>query len=301
MKASADGISSYLAKHGKELGPPAPRKGKTIMAPHLYDRPEVCSTYFFPQEAPPLPHDPHASPVALRLPDGTRIEGFRCRPLAGAPTILYLHGNGECIADQLGHWPAWAREAGANLFLLDWPGYGGSPGNPTFTSCREAAAAALDHLLALPPAEVPSVVVAGRSVGSIFALDAAHRACDPRVRGLVLESAVADVMARLEPRVDWERVGIDRGAIRREIARDFDARKKLGAIRFPVLVLHTRSDSLVPSWNAERLAEWAGERLWRLVLFDRGDHNTIQIANEITYRRHLADFVSAAFDPRTIV
>lgn len=260
----------------------------------LYDRPEVCRTYFFPMPGGPLPAGDHAAPLDLWLPDGTRVGAYGSRPLGGAPMLLYLHGNGECIADQLGHWPGWARRAGANILFVDYPGYATSDGAPTFTSCRQAAAAALAHLLAQPASEVPAVVLMGRSVGTIFALDAAARASSPRVRGLVLESGVAELAPRIDMRLDYARVGIDRAAIHADLAADFDHQAKVRALGVPLLVLHTRHDSLVPSWNSERLAAWAGDSLHRLMLFEAGDHNDIQWVNGEAYVEALAEFVAVA-------
>jgi hypothetical protein len=259
----------------------------------LYDRREVCETCFFPQPHAPLPVVDRAGPLDLHLPDGVRIGGYWSRPLAGAPTILYLHGNGERIVDQLGHWPEWARQAGANIFFVDYPGYASSDGEPTFTSCCRAAAAALEHLLGHEEREVPAVVLMGRSIGSIFALDAAARASSPRLRGLVLESGIADLKPRIDMRVPYEQVGLDRRAIYAELDEDFNHERKMRSLGCPVLILHTRHDSLVPSWNSQKLAEWAGPKLHRLVLFEDGDHNDIQWVNGAEYQAALTDFINA--------
>ncbi len=48
--------------------------------------------------------------------------------------------------------------------------------------------------------------------------------------------------------------------------------------------------------NSEQLARWAEQRLYRLVLFDRGDHNTIQLFNAGAYREHLTEFIAAVTD-----
>lgn len=262
------------------------------MAP-LYDRPEVSRTYFFPRPGPPLPATADAAPLPLSLPDGTRLGGYWSRPLPAAPTLLYLHGNGEIIADQLDVWPTWARQAGANIFFLDYPGYATSEGEPCFSACRQAAAAALAWLV---EQDAP-VILAGRSVGSIFALDAAASAPEP-VRGLWLESGVADLTQRLAVRWPVIAAGsgrdIDRRALEAEVARDFDHRAKLARLRCPVLVLHTRDDDLIPCWHGERLAQWAGENLLRLELFPRGDHNTIQWVNGEAYPGLLAQLVGAS-------
>ena len=258
----------------------------------LYDDPGITGTYFFPMPGGPLPGQGRSGPVALSLPDGTAIGGYWCRELDGAPTMLYLHGNGECVGDQLNHWPHWAAEAGANIFFVDYPGYATSDGVPTFTSCRLAAAAALEHLLSRPEHEVPGVVLAGRSVGSIFALDAAASCPPARLRGLLLESGVADIAPRLQIRVAYERLGIDRAELERQLARDYDHRQKMESLACPVTILHTRHDSLVPCHNSEQLAAWAGARLVRLELFDQGDHNTIQWLNRGAYQEHLAELLA---------
>ncbi len=259
----------------------------------LYDLPQVSGTYFFPMPGGSLPQTERAGPVGLALPDGTHIGGYWSRTVEGAPTMLYLHGNGECITDQLDVWPRWAAAAGANIFFVDYPGYASSRGLPTLTSCCQAARAAMDYLLAQPRDQVPALVLAGRSVGSIFALHLAGAAHPDRVAGLMLESGVADLKPRLEIRVPYEQVGIDREEINRQLDRDFDHRAIMGGLEYPALILHTRHDSLVPSWNSERLAEWAGDNLHRLLLFDQGDHNTIQWLNEEPYRRALGEFLAA--------
>jgi pimeloyl-ACP methyl ester carboxylesterase len=277
--------------------------------PRIYDRPEVCRTYFFPQPGGPLPELDGAGPVALELPDGTAITGYWSRPLGGepaqrsqggvvsggAPTMLYLHGNGETISDQLPVWPDWAREAGANIFFVDYPGYARSGGVPTFTGCCQAAQAAFSFL----SDRGCEIIVAGRSVGSIFALDVAAQN-HARVKALMLESGVAELVQRLSIRWEAIRAGsgadIDRAELEAQLALDFDHRAKLDRLdrACPVLVLHTRMDSLIPSWHAERLAAWAGDRLLRLELFEVGDHNTIQWLNADLYRERLGELVSAA-------
>ena len=50
----------------------------------------------------------------------------------------------------------------------------------------------------------------------------------------------------------------------------------------PVLVMHTRDDSVVSSDNARRLHEWAGG-LKRLRIFDEGDHHNILPVNSAAY------------------
>ena len=273
-----------------------------------YDHPAICQAYFFPMPGGPLPRRERSEPVALRLADGTRIGAYWSHPLQRAPTLLYLHGNGECISDQLGHWPRWAAEVGANIFFVDYPGYATSQGRPALSTCREAARAALRYLVEQPTDAVPHVVLVGRSVGSIFALDVAWQWSSAtaegagRVRGLVLESGIADLKQRLAIRVPYEQVGIDRAALEAELDEDFDHRRKVQSVEMPVLVLHTRRDQLVPAWHGELLARWAADvgRLHELILFENGDHNSIQWVNDAAYRHELGAFLAAIPAPSEV-
>jgi pimeloyl-ACP methyl ester carboxylesterase len=250
-----------------------------------YDHDDISQTYFFPRKTGELPHTKTAAPVPLALSDGTPIGGYWSRPLKGAPTILYLYGNGETVADQLHRWPAWAEKAKANVFFVDYPGYGTSHGKPSLSGATGAAEAALDYLLSRPAEEVPSVVLVGRSAGSIFALHAAQRK-DPRVRGLILESGVADIKQRFDQRLAHHP---DKQALLEDIERDYNHEAKVKNLGIPLMVLHTEKDSVVPSWHGGKLATWAKTQP---VLFPHGDHNDIQVVNGDAYQKHLGDFVA---------
>ena len=262
-----------------------------------YDRPEVCQTYFFPRPSPPLPRSATAEPVALPADDGGTIAGYWCHPQPSAPLLIAFHGNGEIVADWLDLWPGWARRAGANLLLVEYPGYGSCAARATFSGCCRAARAAMCWAEQQPSDAVPSIVLLGRSVGSIFALHALDRGPRERLAGIVLESGIADVAERLSWRVPFAAAGIDRRELEEAVARDFDHRRILAEASVPVLVLHCRHDTLVGSDNAERMAQWAGPKLHRLVLFDRGDHNSIHHANAAAYVTELSSFVDALRAP----
>jgi len=255
-----------------------------------YDHPEVSRRLFFPVSGDPLPEPG----LTLRVGDDGSVSAYWCQPLAGAPTLLYLHGNGECISDQLRLWPLWARDCGCNICFVDYPGYGDSDGRPSLSGCLAAAGAVSVELLGRPDSELPALILMGRSLGSVFALALAARlAGEPRLRGLVLESGIAELRQRLDLRVPYEQLGLDRAAIEAAVTRDFDARAQLAFNPAPVLILHCLQDSLVPVSHSRQLAEWAGPRLHRLVLFDDGDHNSIQMLNAWDYQQALKELVAA--------
>jgi pimeloyl-ACP methyl ester carboxylesterase len=205
----------------------------------------------------------------------------------GALTIVHFHGNGEVVADWLEDLPGRVAALGANLLLAEYRGYGMSTGEPRLGRMLDDVEAIV-RAAGAPPERL---VLFGRSVGSLFALEGVSRF--PGVAGLVLESAIADPLERLLLRVDPGEVGATPEELAAAVAARLDHRGKLAAYRGPVLVLHTLFDDLVPVTHAERLASWAGGKVL-LRLLDRGHHNTILAENEEPYFAALAELLAEA-------
>jgi pimeloyl-ACP methyl ester carboxylesterase len=107
-------------------------------------------------------------------PDGA-FWGWK-RTREGASTrVLVIHGNGGSAWERASYGDLFPE---ADLYLLEYPGYGARPGRPTRASLREAAAWALASLPG------PATVV-GESLGTGLAAELA--AAEPgRVRALLL-------------------------------------------------------------------------------------------------------------------
>jgi pimeloyl-ACP methyl ester carboxylesterase len=176
---------------------------------------------------------------------------------------------------------------GCDLLLAEYRGYGMSTGEPRLGRMLDDVEAVI-RAAGAPPERI---VAFGRSVGSIFAIEAVSRF--PRIAGLVLESGIADVLERLLLRVDPQDVGATPAQFAAAVAARLDHRRKLAAYPGPVLVLHTLFDDLVPATHGERLAEWAAGPVL-LKLLDRGDHNSILAENEAAYFDALAELVALA-------
>ena len=70
---------------------------------------------------------------SIEVEEGVRV-GYGLWVCDGSgPTILHFHGNGETVDDY--EWIASLyAQIGVNLFSVDYRGYGGSDGTPTFTN-----------------------------------------------------------------------------------------------------------------------------------------------------------------------
>jgi pimeloyl-ACP methyl ester carboxylesterase len=259
----------------------------TARAPSsLLDHPLIGRRYFFPRRASvPAPFWIHAGDARLacslhRVSDPDAL------------TIVHFHGNGEVVADWLDGFPERITALGCNLLLAEYRGYGMSTGTPRLGRMLDDVESVVR---AAGPAE--RIVLFGRSVGSIFALEGVSRF--PDVAGLVIESGIADVLERLLLRVDPGELDASPEELAAAVHERLDQRRKMSAYQGRALVMHALFDDLVPVTHGERLAEWAGGPV-ALKLFDRGHHNTILAENEAPYFAALVDLVAearAALDP----
>ncbi|NTW99997.1 MAG: alpha/beta hydrolase, partial [Geobacteraceae bacterium] len=195
-----------------------------------------------------------------------------------------FHGNGESVADYLDEFEERITGLGANLLLAEYRGYGMSSGVP-------ALAAMLDDVeLIVEASGVPPerIVFFGRSLGSLYALHGAQRY--PQAAGLIIESGLADPLERILVRIEPGDVGATLEELQVSVERCFNQREKIAAFKGHVLVMHTRNDDLVPVSHAERLYDWANEPK-DLLVFERGDHNTIMAANQEAYFAAVGTFL----------
>jgi pimeloyl-ACP methyl ester carboxylesterase len=137
----------------------------------------------------------------------------------------------------------------------------------------------------LPPERI---VFFGRSLGSLYALHGASRY--PQAAGLIIESGLADPLERILVRIEPSDVGATIDGLQTSVDRCFSQREKIAVFKDQVLVMHTRNDDLVSVSHAERLYNWANEPK-ELIVFERGDHNTILAANQEAYFAAVGTFI----------
>jgi len=178
-----------------------------------------------------------------------------------APAVLFTHGNGERIDDWLASFAA-LPEAGVGALLLEYPGYGRSPGRPSEASIRAATVAAWDWLAVQPEVDPDRIVAWGRSLGGAAAVGLSR---ERALAALVLESTFTGV------RPIARRFGLV-GPLVRDPLESLEA---VAAYRGPVLVLHGENDGLVPVEHGRALA--AAAPSGRLVVLPCG-HNDCPFA-----------------------
>lgn len=244
----------------------------------LLDHPIISERYFFPRP------DAVAEPFVVAC-DGAELRCFLSRQRDGAKTFLHFHGNGEVVRDYVPDYTDAIAALGMNVCMAEYRGYGGSTGEPALARMLGDVEAVFR---ALEIAE-RDLVVYGRSVGAMYAIELAYR--HPQIAALILESGIADLHERLLLRVTPEELGATASELEAAVEQCFDHQRKLAAYRGPLLVIHARDDELVHWTHGQRNHDWAGGHDKHLVYFDFGGHNALMAANWPRYLEVLARFL----------
>jgi uncharacterized protein len=166
------------------------------------------------------------------------------------PAMIFTHGNGEVIDFWVGSLDGF-RQRGIGVLLVEYPGYGRSGGTPSESSIRAALGAAYDHLVADPRVDRSRLFGFGWSLGG-GALCSLTR--DRPLRALILQStfpSLSEFAARF-----WAPSFLMRDR--------YDNKSALSSFPGPTLVIHGRSDRLIPWQLAQRLAASAKRATFRI-------------------------------------
>jgi fermentation-respiration switch protein FrsA (DUF1100 family) len=237
---------------------------------NLLDHPVLSSRLFYPRR------DDLADPFWVETPDGNRLACHREQVDDDAPTVVLFHGNGEVVADYVPDFPSLLRGLGCNTVLAEYRGYGGSTGGPGLQTMLDDVEAVLDAV------DVPDsrLVIFGRSIGSLAAIRGVR--LRPHAGALVIESGIFDAGERVNLRVTADELGVGADVLAELIARELDPIPALAAFAGRTLIMHTRHDDLVEVSHAEKLFAAVSEPK-KLLVFERGDHNSIFEANRAAY------------------
>lgn len=249
----------------------------------LLDRGGASRQIFFPQaDHSPTPRG--ATDYRIEVEPGVELAARLYAADPSFPTILYFHGNGEVI----GHHDEIARfyhAAGANLFVVDFRGYGRSTGRPAFATLVSDAHPVSAGFHAILDASGYNIrrFVMGRSLGSHPALEIAANAADGFF-GVIIESGAAilrRLLTFLAPVATAEEA--------EALSEAHEA--KIRAIRLPALIIHGELDELVPLATALALHELLAETRRELVVIPGAGHNDIVYAGLAEYFEAIAGFV----------
>lgn len=254
-----------------------------MQAYNQLDQPEILELLFHPRRQPKSPLPEGAIDIDVEPEPGVVLGNrfYLCED--AAPSILYFHGNGEIVCDH-DDISKYYVEAGCNLLVMSYRGYGWSSGVPTvqalfadaellFTEARRQR-----NILGL----TGPIFVMGRSLGSACAIDLALRHSDS-FQGLIIESGFADSLPLLRL------LGISTADLTEESG--FGNKDKIARITLPTLILHGARDQLIPPSQAEKLQAESGARNKQFFLIPGADHNTMIYTAGLQYFETIRRFI----------
>ena len=189
--------------------------------------------------------------------DGVALHGWYCSPLRcqdskGTPidtkmVVLWFHGNAGNISYRYDMIRA-MMEIPVEVFIIDYRGYGKSEGTPSETGLYIDAQAAWDYLTYVRKTQPERIVILGKSLGGVPAIDLASKV---KPAGLIVQSSftsASDMAAAIMPFLP-----------RFLLHTRMDSNNKIVSVHCPKLFIHSRADEIVPYELGKKLFEAAGE------------------------------------------
>lgn len=244
----------------------------------ILDHNAISGCYLFPQPRYV------SSPFIVKV-DEVELACYRSIVDPDNFTFVHFHGNGEAVVDYLPWMVNEIGKLGLNSLFVEYRAYGRSTGKAQLVAMLGDGEAALAAAGIAPE----KAIVFGRSIGSLYAIELAHRL--PSIAGLILESGIADPSERFLAYADLSASGVSKAAVVAEAQQKFNHQQKLSGYRRPLLVMHTEQDGLVDISHAERNYQWAASSQKRLLRLPFGNHNTILEQNHEEYFQAMREFV----------
>jgi pimeloyl-ACP methyl ester carboxylesterase len=233
---------------------------------HLLDETGLARMLFFPRPDP-VPPPPGAEDLDFQV-EGASLGGRLYLHDPALPTILYFHGNGEVASDHDDIAPFY-HDAGANLLVCEFRGYGRSTGRPSFAALIADCAPVVEQFHRLLDARGCATLryVMGRSMGANCALEIAANHADG-FAGFIIESGAGNIR-RLALRA-----GLDPADASVQALID-GHEAKLRRIALPALIIHGQHDELVPLPYAAELFNLLPPGSAEVVVIPGAGHNDI--------------------------
>ena len=198
--------------------------------------------------------------VVFACDDGCQLNGWYVPAKNSELTVLFCHGNGGNMMHRLDSINI-LYSLGLNCFIFDYRGYGNSQGKPSEEGTYQDVTAAYKWLTEKKKVSPTDVIIFGRSLGASIAAQLASKV---EAGSLIIESSFtsyADIGKKFYPYmpVRW---------FARFSYKTIDYVKD---VHYPVMVIHSRNDEVVPFEFGLELYEAANEPKEFVEIF--GSHN----------------------------
>jgi pimeloyl-ACP methyl ester carboxylesterase len=195
--------------------------------------------------------------------DGEMLYGWYCRSANPIASALYCHGNTGNLSNTA-HVMPYLLDAGINVLLFDYRGFGRSSGSPSLSGIIEDGVTAARLHEQLRPKNLPSILY-GYSLGGAIAAQIIRR---HPFDGLILQSTFTNLP-------DITRVTFPRVPLHLVSGRLFDTLEVVRSLTVPALIIHGSTDEVCPAWMGRRLHDSCGASSKKLIVVDGGLHKDL--------------------------
>lgn len=219
--------------------------------------------------SPPQAGPAHNAARRMLQGPGGPIEVFVARTdpeTEPAGFLLRFYGNAQLANDHVGHEAAALEGLNLEVWGVNYPGFGGSAGEPTLrgvaTAARRAYAALAAHANGRP------IVVWGTSIGTTAAL---HVAAHEKVTAVVLQNP-PPLRELILKRHGWWNLWLLALPVASQVPDELDSLRNARRSTAPALFISASDDGIVPIAYQERVMKAYGGP-WELALVRGAGHN----------------------------
>ena len=267
------------------------KSGLKDLAKRLVGDNNTNRLFYFPT------HDEPATPatwgfkyedVDFASTDGTHLHGWFLPAKGKADfkerkgTVVFSHGNAGSLGHHIG-FVLWLAEAGYNVFMYDYRGFGKSGGEVDRSGMIEDAKSAFKYVANRPDVDAKKLISYGHSLGGAKSVAAIVEGKIIGLKAIVIDGTFASyqAMARL--------VGGQFGADL--ITDEFSPKDFIGKVTgTPVLVIHGDHDEVVPFIQGKQLFDLANEPKTFFEVKD-GSHGNSLARDNGAYRIRMLDWL----------
>lgn len=215
--------------------------------------------------------------VYIKTEDGVRINGWFIPRANAKYTLLFFHGNAGNIEHRLDKL-VMLREAGVNIFIIDYRGFGKSEGRLTEEGFYLDANAAYNYLVNSRGIRPEQIILYGESLGTAVVIDLASKV---KVAAIIAEGAFSggrDMAKKIYPFLPAFL-----------FSNKFNSLKKIKKVQAPKLFIHSINDEIVPFALVNKLYKAASgpKELIELI----GAHNTAFLDSKEKYVSSISLFI----------
>ncbi|MDC3321059.1 alpha/beta hydrolase [bacterium] len=231
--------------------------------------------------------------VHFQTEDGIKLNAwliFSSENAKSAPTLLYFHGNAGNIGLRMPNYRELVNRCKANVFAVEYRGYGDSQGEPSERGLSMDGIASWKYLMSRGDViDTSKVVIFGRSLGGAVATHLAwslenerkKKNDEEQPRALLLENtftSVQEMAMQLFPLLRVTTCIMDRLLENKWLNKD-----KIEDVMIPILFLSGAKDNIVPPSHMVRLHGIASKRKnikTDMVVFPESGHNDIPFTDQ---------------------